>query len=142
MKQTTYWLKTIGSTRWPLDDDWIVSRPELLTGVRAPQQPSGIRSGDRLVYYSAVSKRIFAIARASQDGDNVAMAPGPGEDQWPFLLPVQLLLAIPTLKLAPSWDVLDISDATISQKSYVEIDEATYAAGWQAIVDRTSPAHI
>ena len=100
-----YWLKTIGAADWPLADRWLEERPDLLTGVRAPAQPIGIHSGDRLVYYSAVSQKIFAIARATQDGDNVPMAPGRGEERWPYLIPVQILLAIPTLALAPSWDV-------------------------------------
>jgi hypothetical protein len=138
-KVPNYWLKTIGAADWPLADHWLEERPDLLGGVRMPTQPTGIRSGDRLVYYSALSQKIFAIARAAQDGDNVPLAPGPGEERWPYLVPVQVLLAIPTLALAPSWDVLRLPGAKMRQHSYVEISEGTYALGWEAIVARTRP---
>jgi hypothetical protein len=138
-KLPNYWLKTIGAADWPLADRWLEERPDLLTGVRAPAQPIGIHSGNRLVYFSAVSQKIFAIARATQDGDNVPMAPGRGEERWPYLMPVQVLLAVPTLALAPSWDVLGLPVTTMRQHSYVEISDATYALGWEAIVERTRP---
>jgi hypothetical protein len=138
-KAPSYWLKTIGAADWPLADRWPEERPELLKGVRAPSQPTGISSGDRLIYYSAVSQKIFAIARATQDGENVPIAPGPSEARWPYLLPVQVLLAIPTLTLAPSWNALGIPGATMRQHSYVAISDAAYALGWEAIVARTRP---
>jgi hypothetical protein len=137
MAKCRYWLKMIGASDWPLVDQWVEDRPELLRGVRTPKQPSGISRDDRLVYYSAGSQKLFAIARVSQDGENVAMVPGPGEDRWPYLLPVQVLLAVPTLPLAPHWSVLGLPSTAVQQKSYIELGEDEYQRAWEAITERT-----
>jgi hypothetical protein len=129
----------IGAADCPLADRWVEERPELLSGVRTPQQPSGIGLGDRLVYYSAGSQKLFAIARTSQAGENVPMVPGPGEERWPYLIPVQVQLAIPTLRQAPHWGALGMPSTTVQQKSYVELNDDQYRRAWEAIVERTRP---
>src|SRR4051794_39515008 len=106
MPKRSYFLKMVGAADWPLEDRWIDQRSELLYGVRTPRQPQAIRTGDLLVYYAAGAQKLFAIARATQDGSNVPMAPEVGEGRWPYRIPVQMYLAIPTLTLAPSWSVL------------------------------------
>jgi hypothetical protein len=140
MPRRRYWLKMIGAADWPLDDAWLEKWPYLLRGVRTPRRPSGIRADDWLVYYSAVSQKLFAIARVSQDGDNVPIVPGPREERWPYLLPVQVLLAIPQLVQAPHWRVLEMPSTTVQQKSYVELNDDQYRRAWEAIVERTQPA--
>ena len=138
-KQRTYWLKMIGAADWPLADRWVEERPALLSGVRTPRQPSGIAADDRLVYYSAVSQKLFAIARVSQAGDNVPMALAPGEERWPYLLPVQVMLLIPTLPRAPHWSVLEMPSTSVQQKSYVELTDEQYRRAWEAIAAVAAP---
>jgi hypothetical protein len=130
----------IGASDWPLVDRWLEDRPDLLTGVRTPRQPSGISCDDRLVYYSAVSQKLFAIARVTQDGDNIPMVPGPGEDRWPYLLPVQVQLAVPRLGLAPDWKALGLAVTAVQQKSYSELTGDEYRMAWEAITQRTRVA--
>jgi hypothetical protein len=139
MERRSYWLKMVGAADDPVSDRWIEESPELLRGVRAPWQPSGIARDDYLVYYSAGSQKLFAIARAKGAGDEVQMVPAPGESRWPYLLEVQVLLAIPQLALSPDWGVLGIPSTTVMQKSYVEITADRYRIAHQVIVERTQP---
>ena len=132
----SYFLKMVGAADRPLEDRWIDQRPDLLYGVRAPRRPQSIHSGDLLVYYAAGLQRLFAIARATQDGSNVPIVPEPGEERWPYRIPVQMWLAVPTLKLAPSWEVLGLPSTSVQQKSYVEIGRQRYEAAFGAIVER------
>jgi hypothetical protein len=135
----SYWLKMVGAARDPIADRWIEQSPELLRGVRAPYQPSGIRRDDYLVYYAAGEQKLFAIARATESGDSVSIEPAPGETDWPYLLRTQILLAIPQLALAPHWRVLDIPSASVQQKSYIQITADHYRLAHDAIVQRTRP---
>lgn len=132
-----YWLKMIGASDWPLADKWVEERPELLSRVRTPQTPRAIKRGDMLVYYSAVSQRLFAIGRSTMDGDNAQMELEAGEERWPYVLYVQVLLLIPRLALAPEWSVLGLPVTTVQQRSYAEISRSSYQTAWKAIVHRT-----
>jgi hypothetical protein len=135
-----YWLKMVGASDYQLEDRWIEQRPELLRGIRAPRQPSGIKRGDHLVYYSAGTQKLFAIARARQNGADAAIVPGRGEKRWPYLLEVQMLLVIPQLALAPDWSVLQLPSSTVMQKSYVEITVEKYETARKAMFERTATA--
>src|SRR3954452_13648027 len=106
MAKRNYFLKMIGASDWPIENKWIDQRADLLYGVRTPKQPQAIKYGDLLVYYAAGEQKLFAIAKATQDGSNVPMSSDAGERRWPFRIPVQMYLAIPTLALAPHWSVL------------------------------------
>lgn len=139
MGNPKYFLKMVGAANDPLHDRWVEEHSKLLTEVRTPKVPRAIGSGDLLVYYASGEQRLIAIARSTIDGDNAPMEMGPGEERWPYLIRVQVLLLIPTLGLAPKWDVLGIAPSSIQQQSYIEITAATYAKAWEAIVERTSP---
>lgn len=132
-------LKTIGASDWPLDDNWIVARPELLKEVRTPKRPSGIGRGDLMVFYATGHQKVFAIARSKIDGGEAEYRATKEEARWPYVIPIQILLAIPQLPLAPDWGSMGISSETIMQKSYVEITRESYRRAWEAMVNRTSP---
>lgn len=132
-----FWLKMIGAADRPLADQWVKERPELLSGVRTTKVPRSIGRGDLLVYYSAGSQRLFAIARSTIEGEQAEMVLDRKEDRWPYVIPVQVLLLIPALPRAPDWRVLNMPSATVQQKSYVELSRPQYALAWEAIVERT-----
>lgn len=135
-----YFLKPIGSSDWLLEDDWIASSPELLNEIRSPQTPSSIGRGDLLVLYATGKQQIFGIARSKIDGADAELRATEEESRWPYVIPVQMLLAIPNLALAPDWGVMGIKPQTIMKKPYVEISKTSYAAAWEAITERTKPA--
>lgn len=134
-----YFLKPIGSSDWLLDDDWVAARPELLNEIRSPHKPSGIGRGDILVLYATGKQKIFGIARSKINGADAEMRGTKEESRWPYVIPVQTLLVIPHLTLAPDWGVMGIKPQTIMQKPYVEITRTSYGAAWTALVDRTRP---
>lgn len=137
-----FFLKAIGASDDLLADRWIESRPELLRQVRNPKVPRAINDGDALVYYATGHQKLIAIARATHAGADSQMELQGGEDRWPYVLHVQVQLAIPTITFAPSWDVLEIPPTSIMQKPYLEITSATYAKAWEAIVKRTKPQQL
>lgn len=136
MAKKRYWLKMVGAADWEVEDRWVERESQLLTAVRFPRQPSGIGADDRLVYYSAGSQKLFAIARATMAGEQAPHELAPNEERWPYVLRVQVLVAIPTLALAPHWSALGMAPGTVQQKSHVELTDAQYAKAVDAIVDR------
>ena len=58
-----HWLKAIGHARGPLSETWLTDRPELLRRTGFPRRPR-IATGDRLVYYASVWRRVFAVVEA------------------------------------------------------------------------------
>ena len=133
-----YWLKMIGAARKPVADRWCEDEPHLLRGVRAPKRPASLKRGDYLVYYASGFQKIFAIAKCSGNGADAPEVGGKGEHDWPYLLDVQVLLAIPQVKLAPDWDVLEIPSSKVMQRSYVELTEEQYKLAHAAIAGRSA----
>lgn len=140
MAKHQYFLKMVGAADDPLAERWAEAHPKLLSEVRTPKVPRAIHSGDLLVYYASGHQRLIAIARSTIEGAQALDVAEPGEERWPYVVPVQVLLLIPTITLAPDWEVLGMSSSSIQQQSYVEIKAGTYAKAWEAIVKRTKPA--
>lgn len=140
--QPNYWLKMVGAADDPLDNRWIEANPELLREVRSPWRPSGIKKNDILVYYAAGEQRLFAIARSTEDGEGCQEVHKAGEERWPWLLHVQVGLAVPTLRQAPHWEVLGIKSTSVQQQSYIEIGTHHYRLAWEAITGKTKPADV
>ena len=134
-----FWLKMIGAADDPLDDRWVESNPDLLRRVRSPWRPAGIKRGDKLVYYAATQQCVFAIARSKGDGEESEEIPEQGEERWPWVLEVQVGLAIPTLRQSPHWGVLGVASSSVRQQSYIEITAAQYRLAWEAITASTKP---
>jgi hypothetical protein len=132
-----YWLKMVGAADDPLENRWVEANPELLREVRSPWRPSGIRHDDKLVYYAAGEQCLFAIARATEDGEEAQEVDQAGQERWPWPLHAQVALAIPTLQQSPHWGVLGISSSSVQQKSYIEITANQYRKAWDAITAKT-----
>jgi hypothetical protein len=133
-----YWLKMIGAADKEVGDHWIAAHPKLLTEVRFPKRPQQIENGDYLVYYATGHKKPIAITRAKRAGAKVDEVPAKGEDRWPWLLDVQCLLAIPDLRFAPDWSVLDIPSDAVKQKPYIPLTHEQYGIAHAAMVERTA----
>jgi hypothetical protein len=134
-----YWLKMVGADDDRLDNNWLVTNPELLSEVRTHRRPSGIKRGDILVYYAAGDQCLFAIARVTCDGEDAQEVHKAGEERWPWVLPLQVRLAVPTLKQAPHWNALGIDSSSVQQQSYIELSAQEYRKAWDALTDKTRP---
>jgi hypothetical protein len=133
-----YWLKMIGAADREVGDRWIEARPRLLREVRFPKQPSGISRGDVLVYYAAGDQKLFAIAKAKHDGSECEMGGPKDEARWPYVMEVEMLLAIPRLALAPEFSVMGVSPDSVKQQSHIRIDQENYLLAQQAMAKRTA----
>jgi hypothetical protein len=126
-QQKQVWLKALGTAAQPLPDRWLVERPDFLSAVHFIRQPSSIRGGDILVYYAPGHKKLFAVATASEDGKQTTMH-GPREEKsWPYVLHVQVKLAIPQLVFAPDYEVLDKAPGAMAQKGHIRLTDQEYS---------------
>jgi hypothetical protein len=130
-----FWLKMTDAVDDRLESRWIETNPELLTEVRSSRRPSGIQRNDLLVYYASSVQKIYAIARMTESGDKVQEDHMPGEERWPWLMHVQVKLAVPDLRMAPSWSVMSIDPHSVSQQPYIEITKTQYRLACKAIAD-------
>jgi hypothetical protein len=110
-----FWLKAIGHARGPLAADWMPgSRSLVRTGF--PRRPR-IESGDRLVYYASVWKRIFAVVEVASEPELRDDAP----PRWPWSVEVEPLLLIPRLDDAPPVEACGVMARSMSQQSHISI---------------------
>lgn len=121
----TIWLKSFGTVGNWMDDDWIISDPSLLHSATFPQTPTGIKSGDKLVYYALGHRRVMAIAE-------VISAPYYAPEvnpAWPGRCDVRMLAIMPFLRNAPLLeDVKVYRDLKLSirQRSYIRLTGEEY----------------
>jgi hypothetical protein len=137
-----YHLKALGGQGDPLADRWAENHPELLSNVWATRQPNALQPGNLLVYYAAGAQKVFAIARITQDGATAPLDPLPGGEGRPYRLPVQVVLMIPTLALAPSLNDVGLPIGLVMKTDYAELTDAQYRDCWRALIRRTDPAEL
>lgn len=61
----TYWLKAFGLVHAPVDDDWKRHKDGLLTRKATFPRRSGVRPGDKLVYYAVGQRVVFGVYEAT-----------------------------------------------------------------------------
>ena len=87
----------------------------------------------RLVYYAAKHQKLVGIARASGNPSSVE-----------GVVPVQVLLAIPTVPLGAKcdWEALGLRPSAIKGHRAIHLTHAAYTRAWEAIVARTEPLEV
>ena len=129
MRSGSYWLKTIGHARGPLPDRWVAEgRTAFLVRTGFPRRPR-IAPGDRLVYYAAVWRRVFAVVEAVEEPVVLDGAP----ERWPWTVAVEPLLVIPVLDVAPPVEAIGVAARSLSQHSHIRIGADHYARAVEAI---------
>jgi hypothetical protein len=124
----SFWVKTIGHARWSLPDDWM-SEPGSLERLRStgfPRRPR-IAPGDRLVYYAAGWRRVFAAVEAT--GEPYAVE----HPRWRWRVDVEALLAVPLLSNAPPVEAAGVAARSMSQQSHISLDGDRYARAVEAM---------
>jgi len=120
MSQTpTVWLKAIGTSKEPLPAQWLKERPDFLTRVTFAKQPKSIKSGDLIVYYAHGHKKIFAIGRATENGDTAAWD-DTATTKYGYSMGIRILVAIPKMQIA-----LD-SPMSPGENSYIQLSATEY----------------
>jgi hypothetical protein len=114
------WLVAVGSSAKPLPNNWIRMRPDLLEDwpVEGGKVPRGIERGAPLIYYAADWKKLVAVGRSTGVVSDADVA-----------LRVQLYIAIPLIRWAPSWEVLGRKAEAIEGKMAITLEDDQYEAG-------------
>ncbi len=89
--------------------------------------------GDRLVYYAAVWRAVFAAVEVISEPEQTR----PGT-RWPWTVDVEPLIAIPRLDRAPPVEAIGVPARSMSQQSHIRLSAEHYA---RAIDVMASIAH-
>jgi hypothetical protein len=127
-----HWLKGIGHARGSLPSAWVAEgRASILERTGFPRRPR-IAPGDRLVYYAAGWRRVFAVVEAVEEPtDRVRHTSDPA--RWPWSVAVEALLVIPHLDSAPPIEAIGVAARSMSQQSHIRLSEEHYALAVEAI---------
>ncbi|MDQ5807046.1 MAG: hypothetical protein M3320_00040 [Actinomycetota bacterium] len=126
-----HWLKMVGAANWPLPNEWLADgggrRTDLLDRVRfsRSRRPSGVRAGDRLVYYAAKWQRYFAVVEVISTESYEEEA----ESRWPLALDVEAKLLVPKLSIAPPVTDLNLraGNYSVRTQSHIALNREQYA---------------
>ena len=127
-----HWLKGIGHARGALPEAWLAEgRGAILQRTGFPRRPR-IEPGDRLVYYAAGWRRVFAVVEVTEaPTDAVAHTSNPA--RWPWSVAVEALIVIPHLSSAPPVEAIGVAARSMSQQSHIRLREEHYALAVEAI---------
>jgi hypothetical protein len=125
-----HWLKGIGHARGSLPEAWLAERPAVLSRTGFPRRPR-IVPGDRLVYYAAGWRRVFAIVEVvGEPTDTVATA---NPARWPWSVAVEPLLVVPHMENAPPVEAIGVAARSMSQQSHIRLSPEHYERAVEAI---------
>jgi hypothetical protein len=127
-----HWLKGIGHARGALPEAWLADgRGAVLQRTGFPRRPR-IEPGDRLVYYAAGWRRVFAIVEAVDDPtDRIAHTSNPA--RWPWSVAVEALIVLPHLDSAPPVEAIGVAARSMSQQSHIRLSAEHYERAVEAI---------
>jgi hypothetical protein len=129
-----YWIKAFGSADKPLNDNWqAVNNGVLTTAATFAKQPM-IEKGDRIVYYAATKKVIFAAGTvASHPYKEVSNSGG-----FTWRVDVSLEVKKEAVRFGASLEYLNLRPDNlvsnrIKRRSHVQLDANEYAAAVAAL---------
>jgi hypothetical protein len=127
-----HWLKGIGHARWSLPEAWLADgQLGILERTGFPRRPR-IAPGDRLVYYAAGWRRVFAIVEAvDEPTDLVRHTSDPA--RWPWSVAVEALLVVPHLESAPPVEAIGVAPRSMSRQSHIRLSAEHYALAVEAL---------
>ncbi len=135
MNERQHWLKCLGRAGWSLPDAWLEGE-----GMRRvqrtwfPRRPR-MAPGDRLVYYAAGWKRVFALMEvAGEPTDDEPLS-----ERWPWSVAVEPLVVVPLLENAPPVEALGVPPRSMSQQSHIRLSPEHYARAVAAIASVADP---
>ena len=127
-----HFLKTLGRAGWSLPDAWLeedgVSR---LRRTAFPRRPR-MEPGDRLVYYAAGWRRVFALVEVVE-APTLDHAKRFDTGRWPWSVGVEPLVVVPRLENAPPVEAIGVAARSMSQQSHIRLSPSHYARAVEAI---------
>jgi hypothetical protein len=126
-----HWLKGIGHAKASLPEAWLAERPGILESTGFPRRPR-MEPGDRLVYYAAGWRSVFAIVEVTDEPtDREPRTSDPA--RWPWSVTVEPLLVIPHMENAPPVQAIGVAARSMSQQSHIRLSEEHYERAVEAI---------
>jgi hypothetical protein len=124
-----HWLKGVGHARASIPEAWLRDgRAGVLERTGFPRRPR-IVPGDRLVYYAAGWRRVFAIVEVlGEPSDRESRSA-----RWPWTVAVEPLLVVPHMENAPPVEAIGVAARSMSQQSHIRLSEEHYSLAVEAI---------
>lgn len=128
----TIWLKVIGTSKWPLRNDWGSHAPPLLRTASFSKRPGrdSFVPGDDFLYYALRGdiSRIVAIGKVvDRIYYDVTREEDPG---WPWLAPIEIERKHDLISDGFPLDRLDVDRTltrSVTQKSHIRLTPAEFA---------------
>ncbi|MDQ5820577.1 MAG: hypothetical protein M3540_03965 [Actinomycetota bacterium] len=127
----TAWLKVIGTSKWPLRDDWGTHAPPLLRSASFGKKPGkgSFVPGDDFVYYALRGdlSRVVAIGKVvgpHRFDQSRVVDPG-----WPWLADVEIHAKRDRIQDGFALDLLDVDRAlrrSVTQKSHIRLTASEF----------------
>ncbi|HYQ78308.1 MAG TPA: hypothetical protein VEP91_04275 [Solirubrobacterales bacterium] len=157
-----YWIKSIGATRSPLDDEWLTeknigvgglsSSPRLAQRVHFPhkKRPTGIEIGDRFLLYGItrsgghlIGAGIFKSKFRKEDREEELELRG-SEDvaEWPWRIDIEMLISLWRAEQGPALDAIGWVPTDMSRHSHRQLSEQQYRDGVMALARTALPAGL
>jgi hypothetical protein len=122
-----HWLKAVGHARGPLPARWLEhGRMGVLREGGFPRRPR-VSEDDRLVLYASVWRRVFGVVVATGEAYRV------DHPRWPWRIPLEPLLVVPDLDLAPPVEAIGVAARSMSQQSHIRLEPRLYARALDAL---------
>jgi hypothetical protein len=149
-----YWIKSIGASRSPLEDEWLrpqenqqgqLTAPRLAERVHFPKnaRPRGIAVGDAFLLYGVtdIGGRLIAAGRFDSPfyEDDGSKEPGERSPEdlaaWPWRIEVTILLSLWHAHRGPTLDTIDLPGTKIRRRSHIRLPGGRdqYLAGIDAL---------
>jgi hypothetical protein len=127
-----HWLKGIGHAGASLPEAWLTNGwSSILERTGFPRRPR-MEPGDRLVYYAAGWRCVFAVVEAvGEPTDQVRHTSNPA--RWPWSIAVEPLLIVPRLENAPPVEAIGVAARSMSQQSHIRLSEEHYERAVEAL---------
>ncbi len=125
------WLKVIGTSKWPLRDDWGSHAPPLLRSASFAKKPgtgSFVR-GDDFVYYALRGDISRVVALGKVIGDHRFDPSRVDDPGWPWLADVEILAKRDRIHDGFALDLLDVDRTlrrSVTQKSHILLRPAEF----------------
>ena len=154
-----YWIKSIGATRSPLDDEWLTeenigvgglsSSPRLAERVHFPvnKRPASIAIDDRFLLYgiTALGGRIIGAGifksgvRKEDRREELALRGTQDVAEWPWRIDIEMLISVWHAEKGLGIEAIGWVPTDMSQHSHRHLTEQEYRDGVKALAGVALP---
>jgi hypothetical protein len=155
-----FWLKSIGATRSPLEDEWLshknvgvgglTASPRLAERVHFPRgrRPTGIEIGDRFLLHGItelggriIGAGIFTSRFREEDRrEELELRGSQDVSEWPWRIDIEMLISLWHSHKGPRIEAIGLEPRNMSQRSHRRLTEDQYKAGVLALAEVAMPS--